>query len=108
MAYFQISTGLRGCYLPDSIYIIRATTRRELKAAIADSVYNAEGEIVGLSKRAVSEFAALCWRERKGRHYLPYCLPYRFKYQSHYPYGIFVNNSSRAHYLADVYLRGES
>jgi hypothetical protein len=102
MAYFQISTGLRGCYLPDSIYIIRATTRRELKAAISDSVYDAEGAFVGLSKRAIAEFAALCWRERNGRHCLPYCLPYRFKYQSHCPYGIFVNNSNRREYLAHI------
>jgi hypothetical protein len=102
MAYFEISTGLRGCYLADSIYIIRATTRRELKNAIADSVYNPEGQIIGLSKRAIAEFAALCWRERKGRDYLPYCLPYRFKYQSHCPYGIFVNNSHRADYLAHI------
>jgi hypothetical protein len=102
MAYFEISTGLRGCYLADSLYIVRATTRRELKAQIADSVYNPEGALVGLSKRAISEFAALYWRERNGRHYLPYCLPYRHRYQAHCPYGIFVNNSNRREYLAHI------
>ena len=34
MPYFHISRGLRGCYMPDSSSVIRATTRRELKAAI--------------------------------------------------------------------------
>lgn len=44
MPYFHVSAGLRGCYLPDSSYIIRATTRRELKEALASEALASEAE----------------------------------------------------------------
>ena len=103
MPYFHISTGLRGGYMPDSSYVLKAETRREIKAAIAyeaENIREAEmGEMTGLSKKAVAHIAAAAWRERKNpRHYLPFCLGYGRRDQSA-PYGIFVGNATRAEYL---------
>ena len=62
--YFHIATGLRGAYMPDSAYMIRATTRRELKAALEAEAYDIrDAGFVGLSKRAVASLAAEAWRE---------------------------------------------
>ena len=100
MAYFTIYQGLRGCYMPDSAYIIRATTRRELKNALeweADSIRDAGG--VGLSKRAVASLAAAAWRDR-GR-VGEIVAPYRWAGQDSYPYALGVfTAATRAEYLA--------
>jgi len=91
MAYFTIYQGLRGCYMPDSAYTIKADTRRELKAALtweADSIRDAGG--VGMSKKAIASLAAMAWHWRKkGAEYIA---PYRWQYQSKgcYPYALGV------------------
>lgn len=100
MAYFTIYQGLRGGYMPDSAYIIKADTRRELKTSLAweaDSIRDAGG--VGLSKRAIASLAAQAWAERKRACEI--VAPYRWKEQDSYPYalGIFTG-ASRADYLA--------
>ena len=92
MAYFTIWQGLRGCYMPDYAHTIRATTRRELKAALqweADSIRDSGH--VGCSKRAISWLAAIAWRQRKAISG-EYVAPYRHRGQAHYPYalGVFV------------------
>jgi len=87
--YFTIWQGLRGCYMPDSAYIIRAETRRELKSALkfeADSIRDAGG--VGLSKRAVASLAAMAWRDRKRA--VEIVAPYRWKGQDSFPYALGV------------------
>lgn len=99
--YFTIMHGLRGCYMPDSTpYVVMARTRRELKMAIE---YEASmlGDMVGLSKRAIASFAAVCWREahEKTPAYLPHCLPCREERQSSYSYGIFASVATRAEYV---------
>jgi len=101
MAYFQISQGLRGMYMPDSSYIIRADTRRELKSALeweARDIRDAGG--VGLSKRAIASLAAAAWRDRKSSNPYGFIAEYRWRYQSTgtAPYAIFVNNATRQEY----------
>lgn len=102
MPYFHISTGLRGCFMPDSAYVLHASTRRELKAAIEEA---AEGDrqagYIGLSKAAITSFAARVWRERKAGNHLPHALPYRRPDQDQAPYGIFVSTATRREYLED-------
>ncbi len=102
MAYFTVFQGLRGCYMPESAYTIRATTRRDLKSALqweADSIRDAG--MVGCSKRAVAWLAATAWRNRR-RASGEFVAPYRNAEQKHYPYalGVFVG-ASRADYLAE-------
>jgi hypothetical protein len=100
MAYFTIWQGLRGCYMPDAAYIIKADTRRNLKAALqweADSIRDAGG--VGMSKKAVSWLAAIAWRNRKASG--EYVAPYRWKDQDHSPYALGVfTGATRVEYLA--------
>lgn len=100
MAYFTLYQGLRGCYMPDSAYVIKAATRRELKAALqweADSIRDAGG--VGLSNRNVTRLAAEAWRNRRASGEL--VAPYRWADQSHSPYALGVfTGATRADYLA--------
>lgn len=93
--YFHIAQGLRGCYMPDSIYCIRVKTRRELKAALeSEAYYIRDAEMIGCSKRAVTWLAAIAWR-KSGE----YVAPYRDKQQNYYPYGLFCSQASKADYL---------
>jgi hypothetical protein len=101
MPYFTVFQGLRGCYMPDNAYTIRANTRRALKSALqweADSIRDAGH--VGCSKKAIAWLAATAWRQRKANSG-EYVAPYRRTDQTHYPYalGVFVG-ASRADYLA--------
>ena len=100
MAYFTLYQGLRGCYMPDSAYTIRATTRRDLKSALQWEANNIrDAGHVGCSKRAISWLAATAWRQRKASSG-EYVAPYRRTDQTHYPYalGVFVG-VSRQDYL---------
>jgi hypothetical protein len=99
MAYFTLWQGLRGCYLPDAAYTIKAATRRELKAALeyeARDIRDAGG--IGLSKRAITWLAAAAWRNRKSGAG-EFVAPYRWQYQTSYPnaLGIFTG-ATRAEY----------
>jgi hypothetical protein len=99
MPYFHISQGLRGCYMPDSSYVIHAKTRRELKSAIsweADSYRDAG--FVGGSKRDVAAFAAMLWRNRRKPETYPYALPFARRGSDNYSHGIFASNASRQDY----------
>lgn len=102
MAYFTISNGLRGCYMPDNCYVVRVTTRRELKNIIASeaSDYRDAG-FVGVNKRAIAHIAAIAWKEAKKARpaYLPYCLPLAPSHARHnYCHGIFISVATRAEY----------
>ena len=94
--YFHIMHGLRGCYMPDGDpFVVAVKTRRELKDAIASEAETLRTEItLGLSKRAIAAFAAMCWRTRRGGDALPYCLPCKERTQASYTYGIFVSNAT--------------
>ena len=102
--YFTLSHGLRGCYMPDADpQTIMVKTRRELKEAIASELFGMEDDMVGLSKKNIAAFAALCWREahKDKPAYLPHCLPCHdrsVKIAKH-SYGIFCSVASRAEYL---------
>ncbi len=101
MTYFNISTGLRGCYLSDNSYVVRANTRRELKSIIADEAarYRDSG-YVGASQKAVAAIAAEAWRARK-RHQLPYALPVAPPHAPrNYCEAVFVSTATRDEYLA--------
>jgi hypothetical protein len=103
MPYFHISTGLRGCYMPNESYIVHVKTRRELKDAIA---YEAEryrdSGYVGANKKAVATIAALAWRNAKTRRdYLPYALPVAPPHaRDNYCEAVFISNATRDEYRA--------
>ena len=100
MAYFTLYQGLRGCYMPDSAYAIKADTRRELKAALqweADSIKDAGG--IGMNKKAIAWLANAAWKNRKAQY--EYVAPYRWKGMDSYPYALGVfTGTSRSDYLA--------
>lgn len=108
MRYFNIMVGLRGCYMPDTVYVIACHTRRELKAFIASEADNVDsGDMVGLSKRAIAWIAATAWKDSARKHgqaSLPFCLPYghkpdRIGESADYHYGIMVGHATRGEYL---------
>jgi hypothetical protein len=101
--YFNVSHGLRGCYMPDGDpYIVMVRTRRELKEVIAGEANNM-GDMVGLTKAAIARLAANAWHEAQKPNpaYLPHCLPChdRSVKIAKYSYGIFVSVASRSEYL---------
>jgi hypothetical protein len=102
MAYFTIMAELRGCYADnESAFVIKANTRRELKAALvseARDLRDAGG--IGLSKRKLATFAAFVWSKRKAGGIYPFVLPWRYAHQSGDAMGLFAYVSSRADYLA--------
>lgn len=99
--YFTISSGLRFCYLPDSAFVARVDSRRELKPLLADeSERTREGLAFGGSKREVAWLAAQLWRESsprfKGkRSPYPYCLPFGDKRGEGRHYGLFASIATR-------------
>jgi len=99
MAYFSIFQGLRGCYMPDSAYVIKADTRKELKAALqweADSIKDAGG--IGMSKKAIAWLANAAWKQRKTSS--EYVAPYKWKGMDSYPYALGVfTGMTRQEYL---------
>jgi hypothetical protein len=104
MAYFEISTGLRGCYMSDNSFIVQCETRKELKQVIQ---YEAESYrdagFIGANKRAIAHIAAIAWANRRKGFQLPYCLPLAPGHaRDNYCHGIFVSNSNRAEYIAQA------
>lgn len=99
MPYFTLYQGLRGCYMPDSAYVIKADTRKELKKSLqweADSIRDAGG--IGMNKRTIAWLANAAWKARKNNG--EYVAPYRFAYQDSWPYALGVfTGASRSDYL---------
>ena len=100
MPYFTIYQGLRGCYMPDSAYAVKADTRKGLKRFLqweADSIRDAGG--VGMNERAIAWLANAAWKARKNPG--EYVAPYRWQYQDCYPYALGVfTGTTRQEYLA--------
>jgi hypothetical protein len=70
--YFIITSGLRGCYMPDSHEVVRCDTRAELKAILEDEAdARAEGAY-GLSRRDVAWAANHAWRKGSKGAILPF------------------------------------
>lgn len=76
--YFWIAQGLRGCYMPDSSYVIACKTRRELKSALEWEARDIrEAFDAGCSKRAVAWLASAAWKARNNpKIFLPYVAEY--------------------------------
>jgi hypothetical protein len=100
--YFTISSGLRGCYMPDSVFVARVDTRRELKRLLADEAATwRDAGAMGGSKVAVATIAAAAWREAKKARpaILPYCIPLKPSGAMSYSSGVFVSAATRRDYL---------
>ncbi len=104
--YFNISQGLRGCYMPDSAYESRFKSRRELKAALeSEAYYIRDAGFLGLNKRAIASLANAAWKaaapKAKNAPWLPYVAPYRNPDQpGNWAFGLFVAKSNRADWKA--------
>jgi hypothetical protein len=103
--YFNISQGIRGCYMPDSAYESRFKTRKELKAALEWEARDIrEAGFVGLNKRAVAWLANAAWKAaapKAASSYFPFVAPYRRDSQpGNYCFGLFVAKSNRADWKA--------
>lgn len=96
MAYFHVSSGLRGAYLADNAAVIRCNTRRELKDYIASEARNwADAGYIGANKKDIAHIAAIAWRNRN-KIQLPYCLPLAPPHnRTSYSSGIFVATATR-------------
>ena len=96
--YFNVSQGLRGCYMPDHAYIVAVTTRQELKSVLeSEAYYIRNAGFVGCSKRAIAWLAANAWQD-KDKATLDAVVPYRNKDQRGYPYGLFCSSATKADY----------
>lgn len=95
--FFTIMQGLRGCYMPDSCYVIKAQTRRELRQALEWEARDIrEAFDAGCSKRAVAWLANASWKARK-RYGLPYVAEYgnRSGNRVNYCFGLQCATASR-------------
>jgi hypothetical protein len=100
--YFNISHGLRGCYMPDSDpYVIRADTRRELKKAVEyEARVLRDSGYFGCSKRNAASLAAEGWRCRNDRRWtLDLVLGCSLR-RGASEYGLFLARATRQDFLA--------
>lgn len=102
--YFFISNGLRGCYMPDNIYVARFTTRRQL----IDLIENESRDMLeaygfGYSKRDRVAIACRIWREATGRApktRLDHAIGFgRTRSTSDRPFGLFISHATCADWL---------
>ena len=97
--YFHISSGLRGCYMPDAQWIARVDTRRELRSIVeyeSNSMRDAYGH--GGSKRQISAAVAQVWAGYRTQH-LDSVVSFG-RDRTSLPFGVFIAPASRADYLA--------
>lgn len=95
MRYFQIMTGLGGCYMPDSSYVFKSDTRKELKRAIEAECFDLrDAGMIGLSKRHTTRLASEVWRG-KAKTIYGLSLDYGSPEQSGKPYNLTVCEISR-------------
>lgn len=100
MRYFHISQGLRGCYMPDSSYMVKVESRRELKAALESEARDIrEAFEAGCNKRQIAWLAAAVWR--KPESFYPFVAPYGNRSGSaiNYCFGLHVSPATRAEFL---------
>ena len=97
--YFHISSGLRGCYMPDNHWIARVDTRRELRSVVESESNDMRGACgFGGSKRQISAAVAQVWAGYKTQR-LDSVVPFGRDRTSR-PFGVFIAPASRADYLA--------
>lgn len=99
MPYFHVSSGMRGCYMPDAARVVRVETRRELRDLIQSEVDFLDYPFGG-SKVDVARVAATVWRDMRARRpaYLPFVVPLGDRRGSR-PFGVFVSHATRRDYL---------
>jgi hypothetical protein len=101
--YFHISSGLRGAYMPDTSYIAKCETRRELKSALEyEYTFQVdEGGYFG-NRKDIARIAAEAWREAQKSNPTIYdfVIPYGNERGGGRPFGIFCSVSTRVDYLA--------
>ena len=107
--YFQIMTGLRGCYMPDNSYVVRVTSRRELRAVIENEALCQAGDgepVKGLDQRSIS------WAARHAMRHGGSILPWGYipegksKYHCNggqwpRPYSIEISEATKEEWLSD-------
>ena len=102
--YFTITNGLRGMYMPDGGYTLRAKTRRELKDALESEAQDLrDAGFIGASKRAVASLAAAAWRnaQRERPDWREHVMPLAPAHsRGNYCYALAVSLSNRREYLA--------
>ena len=101
MRYFQISIGLRGCYIPDSSYVVECATRARLKTFITNECERShEAYGFGGSKKEISAVAAQMWRSDR-LDYLPLAIGFGCtRAANDRPFGVFVSRSTKADFAA--------
>lgn len=100
--YFHMSSGLRGCYIPDNMSVMKFDRYRDLKMYVAsEAAIFRDGNYFGLSRKAIAAFATQLWTEaqKAKANYFPYCLPMRPAHSDQYSYGLFGSVATRAEYL---------
>lgn len=97
--YFFIANGPRGVYMPDSGYIVRADTRKALKAIIEwESRDLRDAGFTGASKRAIATLAAEAWRNAG---IYDSVMPLKPGHADSYCYGLSVSNATKADFEAE-------
>lgn len=110
--YATLSHGLRGCYMPDGAYPIKFSTRRELKALVADeaNAYRDAG-FIGASKARIASMVQEYWERIGGNNggkppakLTPYdtVLPLARERGAGEAFGIFLSPLTRDDYRAAV------
>ena len=101
MKYFQISSGLRGCYMPDCSYVVGCITRAKLKAILMDECERLrEAYGFGGSKKEITSVVTQMWRSER-RDYLPFAIGFgRTRAADDRPFGVFVSRSTKADFAA--------
>lgn len=105
MPYFHTSSGLRGCYMPDSSAVLRFDTRKALRAFVEYESRDAiEAYGYGYSKAARAAVVAQIWREARGRapkSRLEHVIGFgRTRSTSDRPFGLFISHATRAEFVA--------
>jgi hypothetical protein len=98
--YLYISSGLRGCYADGEGYVARVSSRRELRALIAEECEQSRIAYgFGGSQAEISSVVAQVWREATGRApkpYLPYAIGFGCsKQRTDRPFGVFISHATR-------------
>ena len=102
--YFVISCGLRGCYADDSDFIIKVTSRKELKSIVSSECsYSREAYGYGGSKQEISSVVAQVWANRKSKkgyyHTYPFVIGFgRSRNTTDRPFGVFISQVSKTEY----------
>jgi hypothetical protein len=97
--YFNIMTGLRGCYMPDSHYVARVDSRRELRSEIASECARMRDACkFGGSQRDISAAVAQVWTGYRTQH-LDSVVPFGNAPGAR-PFAVFISPATRAEWKA--------